>query len=110
ERRLERRAARIPPRRPRLRGPLDHAPAGRRRPLGDAEAMSAGRIKERAAALGFDLCGIARAHALDPAPFAKFFDNGWSADLQYLQERLAERLDPRVLLPGARSVIVVAAS
>ncbi len=72
--------------------------------------MTAARIKEKAAALGLDLCGVARAGPLDPAPFAKWFDNGWHANLQYVKDRLAERLDPRLVLPGARSVVAVAVS
>jgi epoxyqueuosine reductase len=67
-------------------------------------------VKARALALGFDLCGIARARALDPAPLAKWLSRGWDADLTYMRERRAEREDPRVLLPGAQSVVVVAAS
>lgn len=75
-----------------------------------APAAPARAVKERAAALGFDLCGIARARALDPRPMQTWLSRGWDAGLGYMRERLAERLDPRVLLPGARSVVVVAAS
>ncbi|GAC1340686.1 MAG: tRNA epoxyqueuosine(34) reductase QueG [Myxococcales bacterium] len=75
----------------------------------EAQTRSA-QVKERAAALGFDLCGIARARALDPAPLQKWLARGWDAGLSYMRERRAEREDPRVLLPDARSVVVVAAS
>jgi epoxyqueuosine reductase len=67
-------------------------------------------VKARAAALGFDLCGIARARALDPEPLRKWLSRGWDAGMAYMRERLPERIDPRALLPGAQSVIVVAAS
>jgi epoxyqueuosine reductase len=67
-------------------------------------------VKARALALGFDLCGIARARALDPAPLARWLAHGWDAGLSYMRERRAEREDPRLLLPGAQSVVVVAAS
>ena len=73
-------------------------------------AERAAAVKARAAALGFDLCGVARARALDPLPFEKWLARGWDAGLKYMRERVPERLDPRVLLPGAQSVIVVAAS
>ena len=73
-------------------------------------AQRAALVKEKAAALGFDLCGVATAGALDPAPFSKWLAQGWSADLHYMRERVAERMDPRTLLPGAKSVIVVACS
>jgi len=71
--------------------------------------LEAGHVKARAAELGFDLCGIARAGALDPEPLRRWLSNGWAADLGYMRERLDERLDPRRLLEGAASVIIVAA-
>jgi epoxyqueuosine reductase len=71
---------------------------------------AAAQVKQRAAALGFDLCGVARAEALDRAPFEKWLHSGWSAGLAYMRERFEQRMDPRVLLPGAKSVVVVAAS
>src|SRR4051812_30941936 len=67
-------------------------------------------VKAKAAALGFDLCGIAVAGPLDPAPFEKWLESGWSAGLHYMKDRVAERMDPRLLVPNARSVIVVACS
>ena len=72
--------------------------------------MTAERIKLKARALGFDLCGIAPARPLDPAPLDKWLSRGWDADLAYVRERRAERLDPGRVLAGARSVVVVAAS
>ena len=67
-------------------------------------------VKQRASALGFDLCGIAIAKGLDPAPLEKWLSRGWGAGLAYMKARIPERLDPRLLLPGAKSVVVVAAS
>lgn len=74
------------------------------------QAPTSAEVKARARALGFDLCGVARARALDPRPFEAWLANGWDAGLAYMRERLEARLDPRLLLPGARSVVVVAAS
>jgi len=68
------------------------------------------QVKARAHELGFDLCGIAAAHPLDPAPLDRWLSKGWDANLSYVRERREERLDPSRLLPGAASVIVVAAS
>jgi epoxyqueuosine reductase len=68
------------------------------------------QVKAKAQELGFDLCGVARARPLDPARLDKWFSNGWHASLSYVKDRRAERLDPSLLLPGARSVIVLAAS
>jgi epoxyqueuosine reductase len=68
------------------------------------------QVKAKALALGFDLCGVARARPIDPARLDKWFSAGWNASLSYVSERRAERLDPGLLLPGARSVIALAAS
>ena len=51
-------------------------------------AQRAALVKEKAAALGFDLCGVATAGALDPAPFSKWLAQGWSADLHYMREQI----------------------
>ena len=69
----------------------------------------AAAVKQRALSLGFDLCGIAEAGALDERPLRAWLDAGMDAGLEYMRKRVEERLDPRVLLPGARSVIVLAA-
>ncbi|MGZ6143057.1 MAG: tRNA epoxyqueuosine(34) reductase QueG [Myxococcales bacterium] len=72
--------------------------------------VSAAQVKARARELGFDLCGIAQARKLDPARLDRWLGNGWDAGLTYVRERRAERLDPSLLVPGAASVVVVAAS
>jgi len=70
-----------------------------------------GRVKRKARELGFDLCGIARAHPIDPARLDRWFARGWDAPaISYVRERRAERLDPTRLIEGARSVVVFAAS
>jgi len=70
---------------------------------------TADRIKARARALGFDLVGIAsaepskyRQHLLD------WLDSGAAGEMHYLRERFAERIDPNLYLPGAKSVVCVA--
>ncbi|TMB26648.1 MAG: tRNA epoxyqueuosine(34) reductase QueG, partial [Deltaproteobacteria bacterium] len=76
-----------------------------------SRADLAALVKQKAAALGFDLCGIARAEPLDPARFDRWLERGWDGpSISYVRERRAERLDPSLLLPGARAVIAVAAS
>ena len=71
----------------------------------------AARVKAKARDLGFDLCGIARARALDPTRLDRWFERGWDAPgIAYVRERRAERLDPSRVLQGARSVIALAAS
>jgi epoxyqueuosine reductase len=67
-------------------------------------------VKARALELGFSLCGIARAHRLEAERLDRWFSNGWDANLSYVRERREERLDPSRVLPGARSVVALAAS
>lgn len=66
-------------------------------------------IRNRARALGFDLCGIARA---DRHPrlerLAQWYARGFAGDMHYLADPHGERADPRQLLPTARSVISLA--
>ena len=118
--RVDHRPPGIPPPDPRLGGPRLDGDSPRRRRLADVEALSesgspvrapdAAEIKVKAAALGFDLCGIARAHAIDRSAYDRWYANHWDANISHMRTRLEERLDPRVLLPGARSVIALAAS
>jgi epoxyqueuosine reductase len=65
-------------------------------------------VKEAARAAGFHKCGIARAAPLDPGPLERVLANGWEADMAWLGTQKAARLDPGVLLPGARSVVSLA--
>ena len=68
-------------------------------------------IKEEARRLGFSFCGIAAA-----APVASHVAEAYRrwiaarghADMSYLADNIEKRLDPTLLLPGARSIIVVA--
>ncbi|MCH7632311.1 MAG: tRNA epoxyqueuosine(34) reductase QueG [Planctomycetes bacterium] len=66
-------------------------------------------IKSTARKLGFDLCGIARAEPIGRADyFAAWLAHGSAGSMNYLHRNVAERTDPRRLLDGARSVVVVA--
>ncbi len=70
-----------------------------------------GRIKSRAIELGFDLVGIAPA---DMAPhaheYAEWVAGGLMGEMAYLSRDPDRRSDPRQVLPGAQSVIVVGLS
>jgi epoxyqueuosine reductase len=65
-------------------------------------------VKAHAAAVGFDLCGIAPA-----APFPElaylheWIARGFHADMHYMARTAARRADVRAVLPSARSVIVL---
>jgi epoxyqueuosine reductase len=66
-------------------------------------------VKERARDLGFDRAAIGPA---DPPPHGAAFDAwlaaGYAGTMSYLARGRDDRLDPRRLLPGARSVVAVA--
>jgi epoxyqueuosine reductase len=74
-----------------------------------AEAALTEAVKARALALGFDLVAIGPA---DPPQhgdsFARWVEAGHAGTMGYLERRGAERLDPRRVLPDARSVVCVA--
>ena len=66
-------------------------------------------IKARAAEVGFDLCGIARADAHPKlARLAEWVAQGRAGEMQYLADSAGERRDVRQSLTTARSVISVA--
>ena len=67
------------------------------------------RVLAEAERLGFAMCGVARAEASPHAEeVRRWIETGSHGEMQYLAEHLDVRLDPRRLVPGARSVIVVA--
>ena len=64
-------------------------------------------ICERAKAVGFDLCGIAHVDALaELAHLPEWLERGYGGEMNYLRD--PRRADPRLVLEGARSLIVVA--
>jgi epoxyqueuosine reductase len=65
-------------------------------------------IKSRASDLGFDICGIARARPLTEREhiLKEWVDAGMNDVMAYLAREPEKRLDPGLLVPGARSVIV----
>jgi epoxyqueuosine reductase len=64
-------------------------------------------IKAEAKRLGFDYCGISEAVFLEEeAPrLEKWLSQGRQAQLKYMENHFDKRLDPRLLVDGAKSVI-----
>ena len=64
-------------------------------------------IKSEAARLGFDYCGISKAEFLEEeAPrLENWLNNNMHGQMSYMQNHFDKRLDPCLLVPGAKSVI-----
>jgi epoxyqueuosine reductase len=68
--------------------------------------LTAQAIKAKAAEIGFDVCGIARAGRHPKLRRLRtWLDDGRGGDMQYLRDSLDERLDVTAVLPTARSVV-----
>ena len=74
--------------------------------------LNSDEVKRIALEVGFDACGIARADALSDReyPLRQWLARGWNAELDYMGRNVEKRMDPRLLLPGARSIICVASA
>ncbi|MDD3321612.1 MAG: tRNA epoxyqueuosine(34) reductase QueG [Paludibacter sp.] len=66
-------------------------------------------IKNAALSIGFDACGIAKAELLeeDAAYLRQWLNNGKQGEMHYLERNFEKRTDPRLLVPGCKSVVVV---
>ncbi|MDP3352654.1 MAG: tRNA epoxyqueuosine(34) reductase QueG [Flavobacteriaceae bacterium] len=64
-------------------------------------------IKNEAKRLGFESCGIAKATFLEQEAknFEKWIKDGFQGEMSYLENHFDKRLDPRLLVDGAKSVI-----
>ena len=68
-------------------------------------------IQQRALELGFDLCRVTTAQPPATGPrFQQWLAAGCHGQMTYLARQAAKRLDPQLVLPGARSIIVLAVS
>jgi epoxyqueuosine reductase len=74
---------------------------------GEIVNLTSDAIKDRARHLGFDLCGVAPAHAFpELAFFRQWIDRGYAGTMGYLPRSAERRSDVRKVLPSAQSVIV----
>jgi len=81
-------------------------------PSAHASEPLEGRLKAKARALGASAAGIARldddSAALDARRLRRWLASGFAADLRYMARGAERRSDPRLSLPGARSLVALA--
>lgn len=67
-------------------------------------------IKEKAAELGFFLCGIAQANFMEEEArrLESWLNQHLHGEMRYMENHFDLRTDPRLLVPGAKSVITLA--
>lgn len=67
------------------------------------------KIKKKATEIGFTDCKIARAGLLseDAKHLKKWLKAGMNADMLYMEDNVDKRINPKKLMPGAMSVVVV---
>ena len=72
--------------------------------------MVSGKIKERAFVEGFDAVGIVRAAPLEGERerLEQWLNRGLQGEMRWMERDPSQRTDPRLVLPNARSVVVVA--
>ena len=69
--------------------------------------VAADRVRGLALEAGFDLCGFARPEPIPAPVLLDWLAAGMAADMDWLGERAADRLDPLRLLPDARTVVAL---
>ncbi len=64
-------------------------------------------VKAIAGRLGFDACGVSRAQHLDEEAglLESWLSRGYHGTMGWMEQNVEKRVDPRKLVPGARSVI-----
>jgi epoxyqueuosine reductase len=68
--------------------------------------LTAEYVKAQAAAVGFDLCGIAPADSFPELGFLQeWLDRGYAGEMHYMHRTAERRADVRAVMPSARSVI-----
>jgi epoxyqueuosine reductase len=76
--------------------------------IGARPSTLAERAKALALAVGFDLAGITEALPRPETEFLReWLARGFAGEMSYLERRVEERVDPRLTLEGARSIIAV---
>src|SRR5215212_11709354 len=67
------------------------------------------KIRKEALRLGFEACNIAQAQPLDEEArrLESWLNKGYHGSMGYMENHFDLRIDPRKLVPGAKSVIVL---
>ena len=67
-----------------------------------------GLIRKKASELGFNLCGIAQCRPLEECRpvLEEWLNAGMNDKMGYLARNVQKRLDPGLLLQGAKSIVV----
>jgi epoxyqueuosine reductase len=77
-------------------------------PPGASRESLTHEVKGLALAVGFDLVGVAEAAPTPRAGFLReWLARGYAGEMGWLGRRAEERIDPRRVLPGARSAVAV---
>lgn len=73
------------------------------------QAIPSVEVENLALAIGFDGCGISQAEylALHDEPFSHWLNAGFHGEMGYMERNREKRLNPQLLVPGAKSVISV---
>jgi len=80
------------------------SPHDPRVPCGSIEEI----IKAKALELGFDLVGITTVEpSIFAEPYREWLANGYAGEMEYLARNVEKRLDPGLMLEGAKSLIAV---
>jgi epoxyqueuosine reductase len=64
-------------------------------------------LRRRLAELGFDDMRVAQVEPVSPAPLRDWLAAGRHADMAWMERTAEKRLDPGLVLPGARSIIML---
>ena len=67
------------------------------------------KIKQHALSLGFDACGVCSAESSgEEENLREWIRLNYQGDMSYLERNIEKRDDPRLLVPGAKSIVSVA--